>query len=98
MQRAVHHLAADLGIRQFLDIGCGLPHAPNVHEVAQAVDPISRVVYVDPDPLVGAHARALFTSHPDGATDFILGGLEDIDAVLAHDTVRAVLDLTQPVA
>jgi SAM-dependent methyltransferase len=98
MQRTVHHLAADCGVRRFLDIGCGLPHAPNVHEIAQAVDPTSRVVYVDPDPLVGAHARALFTSHPEGATDFVLGGLADIDTVLAHDTVRTLLDLTQPVA
>ena len=98
MERAVHHLAADRGIRQFLDIGCGLPHAPNVHEIAQAVDPTSRIVYVDPDPLVGVHARALLTSHPDGVTDFILGGLEDIDAILAHDTVRTLLDFTQPVA
>jgi SAM-dependent methyltransferase len=98
LQRAVHYLADDCGIRQFLDIGCGLPHTPNVHEIAQAVDPTSRVIYVDPDPLVGVHARALLTSHPDGATDFVLGGLGDIDAVLTLDTVRRLLDVTQPVA
>lgn len=98
LQRVVHHLAADRGIRQFLDLGCGLPHTPNVHEIAQAVDSSSRIVYVDPDPLVGVHARALFTSHPDGATDFILGGLDDINAVLTHDTVHRLFDFTQPIA
>ncbi|UQU66827.1 SAM-dependent methyltransferase [Couchioplanes caeruleus] len=98
LERAVHYLAADCGIRQFLDVGCGLPHAPNVHEVAQAVDSTSRVVYIDPDPLVGAHARALLTSHPAGATYFRAGGLEDLDEILADDTVRELIDFSQPVA
>ncbi|PRY23980.1 S-adenosyl methyltransferase [Pseudosporangium ferrugineum] len=98
LERVVHHLAADCGVRQFLDIGCGLPHAPNVPEIAQAVDPTTRVVYVDPDPLVGAHARALLTSHPDGAAHFRSGGLNDLDAILADDTVRDLIDFTKPVA
>jgi SAM-dependent methyltransferase len=98
LERVVYYLAADCGIRQILDIGCGLPHPPNVHDIAQAVDPTTRVVYVDPDPLVGAHARALLTSHPDGATSFTPGGLDDVDAVLADDTVRELIDFTKPVA
>ncbi len=96
--RAVYYLAADCGVRQFLDIGCGLPHTPNVHEIAQGVDSASRVVYVDPDPIVGAHARALLTSHPDGATYFRAGGLHDLEAILADDTVRTVIDFSRPVA
>ncbi len=71
MVRAARHLAQDHGIRQFLDIGTGLPTSPNLHEVVQQVAPESRVVYVDNDPLVLAHARALLTSHADGATAYI---------------------------
>ncbi|MGH3391895.1 MAG: SAM-dependent methyltransferase, partial [Actinomadura sp.] len=69
--RAVRHLAGEAGIRQFLDIGTGLPTADNVHEVAQGLAPESRIVYVDNDPLVLVHARALLTSTPEGATDYI---------------------------
>ena len=69
--RVVRYLAADAGIRQFLDIGTGLPTVNNTHQVAQGVAPESRVVYVDNDPLVLAHARALLTSSPEGATDYI---------------------------
>jgi hypothetical protein len=69
--RAVHFLAAEAGIRQFLDIGTGIPTANNTHEVAQRAAPDSRVVYVDNDPIVLAHARALLTSDPPGATDYI---------------------------
>ncbi|MGX6606167.1 SAM-dependent methyltransferase [Micromonosporaceae bacterium Da 78-11] len=98
LQRAVHFLAADCGIRQFVDIGCGYPHAPNVHEIAQAVNPTSRVAYVDPDPMVGAHARALMTSHHEGAIGFIPGSLDDADAILADDNLRELIDFTQPVA
>ncbi len=98
LERAVHYLAADCGIRQFIDIGCGLPHAPNVHEIAQTVDPTSHVVYVDPDPLVGAHARALLAGHPRGATYFQSGGLDDVEAVLGDDTVQKLIDFTRPVA
>src|SRR5512138_811395 len=71
LRRAVRHLAADAGIRQFLDIGTGLPTADNTHEVAQRVAPDARIVYVDNDPMVMAHARALLTSTPDGETRYI---------------------------
>lgn len=98
LQRVVYFLAADCGIRQFLDIGCGVPHSPNVHEIAQAVDPTCRVVYVDPDSLVGAHARALQISHPDGAAWFTPGSLDNVDAILTDTTVRELIDFTEPVA
>ena len=79
----MHFLAAEAGIRQFLDIGTGIPTANNTHEVAQRVAPDSRVVYVDNDPIVLAHARALLTSDPDGATDYIDADLRDTGAILA---------------
>ena len=75
--RAVRHLAGEAGIRQFLDIGTGLPTADNTHEVAQAIAPESRIVYVDNDPMVLVHARALLTSSPEGATDYIDADLRD---------------------
>src|SRR5690349_22928097 len=68
LARAGRYLAGDLGIRQFLDIGTGLPTSPNLHEVVQGVDPSSRIVYVDNDPIVLVHARALLTSSPEGST------------------------------
>ncbi|MCX5053826.1 MULTISPECIES: SAM-dependent methyltransferase [unclassified Streptomyces] len=94
--RAVRHLVADAGIRQFLDIGTGLPTADNTHEVAQRLAPDARIVYVDNDPLVLAHARALLTSSPEGRTDHLDEDLRNVESVLerAADT----LDLTQPVA
>ncbi len=98
LSRAVRYLVAEAGIRQFLDIGTGLPTASNVHEVAQAIDPTARVVYVDNDPLVLAHARALLTSAPQGRTDYIQADLRDPAAILESDAVREVLDLSQPVA
>ncbi|MGA5304590.1 methyltransferase, FxLD system [Nucisporomicrobium flavum] len=98
LERVVHYLAADCGIRQFIDIGCGLPHRPNVHEIAQAIDPTAHVIYVDPDPLVGAHARALLNSHPQGATYFKLGGLDDVHAILTDDTVQELIDFRKPAA
>src|SRR6266545_1660337 len=70
--RAVRYLAGEAGIRQFLDIGTGLPTADNTHEVAQRIAPESRIVYVDNDPMVLTHARALLTSAPEGATDFFV--------------------------
>ncbi|MFF2846164.1 SAM-dependent methyltransferase [Streptomyces sp. NPDC058001] len=94
--RAVRHLVADAGIRQFLDIGTGLPTADNTHEVAQRIAPESRVVYVDNDPLVLAHARALLTSSPEGRTDYLDADLRDIDAILEH--AAKTLDLSEPVA
>jgi len=96
MRRAVRWLAADAGIRQFLDIGTGLPTSPNVHEVAQSVDPAARIVYVDNDPLVLTHARALLTSTKAGHTAYVDANLSDVDRVLAG--ARENLDLTKPVA
>jgi hypothetical protein len=81
--RAVRYLAADAGIRQFLDIGTGIPTAGNTHQVAQAIAPESRVVYADYDPIVLAHARALLTSGDAGATDYIHADLRDTGVILA---------------
>ena len=96
--RAVRYLAAEAGIRQFLDIGTGLPTTNNVHEVAQESAPSARVVYVDNDPLVLAHARALLTSSPEGRTAYIHADLRDPEAILSSPVVREVLDFSQPVA
>jgi hypothetical protein len=96
--RAVRYLAAEAGIRQFLDIGTGLPSASNVHEVAQRAAPSSRIVYVDNDPLVLAHAQALLTSGPEGRTAYIHADLRQPEKILAHPVTREVLDFTQPVA
>jgi hypothetical protein len=94
LARSVRYLAAEIGIRQFLDIGTGLPTANNTHEVAQSVAPESRIVYVDNDPLVLSHARALLTSSPEGVTDYLDADLREVDRILqmAADT----LDFTQP--
>ncbi|MGA5302823.1 SAM-dependent methyltransferase [Nucisporomicrobium flavum] len=94
--QAVTHLAGEVGIRQFLDIGTGLPTADNTHEVAQRVAPESRIVYVDNDPLVLAHARALLTSSPAGRTAYIDSRVEDPERILAE--AARTLDLTRPVA
>jgi S-adenosyl methyltransferase len=96
--RAVRWLAAEAGIRQFLDIGTGIPTSPNVHEVAQAAAPESRVVYVDNDPIVLAHARALLSGEDAGATAFILADLREPRSILDHPTLTKTLDLAQPVA
>ncbi|MFC8228453.1 SAM-dependent methyltransferase [Streptomyces sp. NPDC057287] len=94
--RAVRHLAVEAGIRQFLDLGTGLPTANATHEVAQAVAPDARVVYVDHDPIVLAHARALLTSTPEGATDYVHADLRDAGTVLRE--AARTLDLQRPVA
>jgi hypothetical protein len=94
--RAVHYLAADAGIRQFLDIGTGIPTANNTHEVAQRAAPDARVVYVDNDPIVLVHARALLTSHPSGATHFLDADLRDTVKILAD--AQRTLDFSEPVA
>jgi hypothetical protein len=94
--RVVRHLVADAGIRQFLDIGTGLPTANNTHEVAQASAPECRIVYVDNDPLIMAHARALLTSTAEGATDYVYADLHDPDTVLRE--AARTLDFTQPIA
>jgi O-methyltransferase involved in polyketide biosynthesis len=92
----VRHLAGEAGIRQFLDIGTGLPTAENTHEVAQRVDPGARIVYVDNDPLILAHARALMTSTPEGATHYMHADMNDPARIL--EGAGEVLDLDRPVA
>jgi O-methyltransferase involved in polyketide biosynthesis len=96
LARAVEYLAGEAGIRQFLDIGTGLPTANNTHQVAQAVAPECRIVYVDNDPIVLTHARALLTSTPEGATDYIDADLRDPDTILQQ--AARTLDFTQPIA
>jgi O-methyltransferase involved in polyketide biosynthesis len=94
--RTVRFLAAEQGIRQFLDLGTGIPTASNTHEVAQGVAPGSRIVYVDNDPMVLAHARALLTSSPEGRCAYIDADIREPEKILA--TAAEVLDFTQPVA
>src|SRR5213078_4095119 len=96
LARAVRYLAGEAGIRQFLDIGTGLPTADNTHQVAQAVAPESRIVYVDNDPLVLAHARALLTSTPEGVTDYVDADLRDPDKIVRE--AARTLDFSQPIA
>ncbi|MFF0370673.1 SAM-dependent methyltransferase [Micromonospora sp. NPDC005087] len=97
LQRAVRFLAQE-GVRQFLDIGTGIPTADNTHEVAQAIDPSARVVYVDNDPIVLAHARALLNSTTEGRTAYLDADLREPDKILTHPDLRTTLDLSQPVA
>ncbi|MYT70381.1 MULTISPECIES: SAM-dependent methyltransferase [unclassified Streptomyces] len=96
LARAVRFLAAEAGIRQFLDIGTGLPSADNTHEVAQRIAPDSRIVYVDNDPLVLAHARALLTSSPEGACAYISEDVRNPERILAE--AAKTLDFSRPVA
>jgi hypothetical protein len=91
----VRYLAAKEGIRQFLDVGTGLPSANNTHEVAQCVAPEARVLYVDNDPIVLVHARALLTSSPEGETGYLDADMKDPDAILAG--AERMLDFTKPV-
>ena len=95
--RAVRFLAGEAGIRQFLDIGTGLPTADNTHEVAQRHAPESRIVYVDNDPLVMVHARALLNSSPQGRAAYIEADLNDPGAILANPVLHETLALKQPV-
>lgn len=96
LARAVRFVTAEQGIRQFLDVGTGLPTVENTHEIAQRIAPEARVVYVDNDPIVLVHARSLLTSSPEGVTDYVDADVHDPDAILrrAADT----LDLDRPVA
>jgi O-methyltransferase involved in polyketide biosynthesis len=94
--RVVRYLAGEAGVRQFLDVGTGLPTVDNTHEVAQRVAPESRIVYVDNDPLVLIHAQALLTSSPEGKTDYIDADVRDPQTILRR--AAETLDLTQPVA
>ena len=96
MQRAVRFLAGEAGIRQFIDIGTGIPSAGNVHEVAGQVAPGARVVYVDNDPIVHVHANALLTG--SGTTSIVLADLREPEVILAHPKLRGLIDFAQPVA
>jgi hypothetical protein len=96
LKRTVSYLAGERGIRQFLDIGAGLPTADNTHEVAQAITPASRIVYVDNDPMVVCHARALMSSTPQGITAYIDADLRDTDGVLSQ--AAEAVDFSRPVA
>jgi hypothetical protein len=96
LRRAVQYLAGEAGIRQFLDIGTGLPTVVNTHEVAQSIAAESRIVYVDNDPIVLAHARALLTSNPEGATAYIDADARDTGTILRE--AARTLDFSQPVA
>jgi SAM-dependent methyltransferase len=98
LRRAVAHLTEEAGIRQFLDIGAGLPTAGNVHEIAQGIAPESRIVYVDNDPIVLIHARALLDSSAQGATAYLDADVRDPATILHHPDLRATLDLDRPVA
>ena len=96
LQRAVHHLAAEQGMCQFIDVGCGLPTAGNVHEIAQALVPDARVVYVDRDPVVLVHGRAPLATNR--RTTVIDGDARDPAGILNHPDLRAAIDVTKPVA
>lgn len=96
MRRVVAFLT-EAGIDQFLDIGTGIPTSPNVHEVAQAINPEARIVYVDNDPLVMVHARALMVSATTGTTDYVRADLRSAKAILDDPALRNTLDLSRPV-
>ena len=96
LARVVRYLAGEEGVRQFLDVGTGLPTANNTHDIAQSVAPESRIVYVDNDPLVLVHARALLTSSPEGVTDYVDADMRDTDKILQE--AARTLDFTKPVA
>lgn len=98
MHRAARYLAEAAGVRQFLDIGTGIPTQPNLHEVVQAVAPRSRIVYADNDPIVLTHSRALHTSHPAGRTAYVHGDLCQPEDILGNPELTRTLDLDQPVA
>ncbi|MCM4078223.1 SAM-dependent methyltransferase [Paractinoplanes hotanensis] len=95
LKRVVRFLVEDAGIHQFLDIGTGLPSADNTHEVAQSLDPRCQVVYIDNDPLVMVHARALLTSTPEGRCDYVEADLREPETILA--AARQMLDFSQPI-
>lgn len=98
MNRAVRWLAEDAGVRQFLDIGTGIPTSPNLHEIAQAVAPESRVVYVDNDPIVLTLSQGLLASAPEGRTAYVEADFRDPAAILGAPELRETLDLSRPVA
>jgi hypothetical protein len=96
LRRAVQYLAGEAGVRQFLDIGTGLPTAENTHQIAQEVAPAAKVAYVDNDPIVLAHARALLTSSPEGVTAYIHADARDTGTILRE--AAATIDFSEPVA
>src|SRR4249920_4046444 len=96
LARSVRFLATDCDVRQFLDIGTGIPTGNNTHEVAQAAAPSARIVYVDNDPIVLAHARALLTSTPEGATAYVDADARDTDTILR--SAAQTLDFSKPIA
>jgi len=96
--RVVRYLAGEVGIRQFLDVGTGIPTSPNLHEVVQQVVPEARVVYADNDPIVLAHSRALLVSSPEGKTAYLEADVTDPQSILESAEVKDVLDLSKPVA
>ncbi|MEU7938699.1 SAM-dependent methyltransferase [Microbispora bryophytorum] len=98
LRRAVRHLAGEAGMTQFLDIGTGIPTQGNTHEVAQQVNPAARVAYVDNDPIVLVHGRALLTGSAAGMTSVIEADLRKPETILSHPEVRAVIDFDRPVA
>jgi hypothetical protein len=98
MIRTTRYLAGQVGIRQFLDIGTGIPTSPNLHEAAQGIAPDARVVYADNDPIVLTHARALLASTPAGRTAYLDADLHHPESILDAPELRATLDLTRPVA
>ena len=95
LYRAIRYLVVEAGVRQFLDIGTGLPTANNTHQIAQGMAPQARIVYVDNDPLVLVHARALLTSCPEGATDYVEADVRDHDTILRE--AAKTLDFAQPI-
>ncbi|MEU3572817.1 SAM-dependent methyltransferase [Kitasatospora sp. NPDC036755] len=98
MRRSVRRLAEQYGVRQFLDIGTGIPTSPNLHEIVQAVAPEARVAYVDNDPIVLTHARALLAGTPEGRTCYLDADFRDPESIIGNPRLREVLDLAQPVA
>jgi len=97
VHRAARDLVAKEGIRQFLDIGTGIPTRPNLHEIAQKVEPSARVVYVDNDPIVLVHARALMISSEEGRSEYVSADLRDPQSILEEPVLRDTLDFSQPV-
>lgn len=97
LRRAVTYLAREAGINQFLDIGTGIPTPPNVHQIAQGVNPRARVVYVDNDPIVLAHARALLNTKPEGKTAYIDAAVQDPDKILGSPDLLDTINLSKPV-
>ncbi|AKH83988.1 methyltransferase [Streptomyces sp. CNQ-509] len=98
MHRVVHYLVQEAGVRQFLDVGTGIPTEPNLHQVAQAAAAECRVVYVDNDPIVLAHARALMASTDEGRTEYIDADLHEPEDLLAQPVLRETLDFSRPIA